>query len=705
MNKRVLSLTLLLACVCFALQAEGRIVESFNSGWVFKKAPAGKELAVNAPKWERGWKEVEIPHTWNARDMQVEFNNFYEGAAYYKKQYFFPAEMKGKRVFLRFEGVGATTEVYVNGSLAATHKGAYSAFSCEIGTLLKAGENNEIIVKADNASRPDVIPVNHVLFGVYGGMYRPVWLIVTEPYNICVTDCASSGVYITQKNVSRKQADVKVKVKLDNGTLQPAPLTLQNTVYDREGKQVATESRSFDLTAQGVQTFEADFKIKNPTLWQGRKNPYLYKVVSRLIQNGKVIDEVVQPLGLRKYEIVAGKGFYLNGEKYPMYGVTRHQDWWGLGSALRNENHDFDLATIMDIGATTVRFAHYQQSDYLYSRCDSLGLIIWAEIPFVNRVTGQEAENARNQLRELIRQNFNHPSIYVWGLHNEVYHPHEYTKELTKSLHDLAKTEDPDRYTVSVNGYGHMEHPVNLNADIQGMNRYFGWYEKKLQDIEPWVEGLEKEYPDQKLMLTEYGADANLAHQTEYLDNSLNWTKPFYPETFQTKTHEYQWSVIAKHPYIVASYLWNTFDFATPLASRGDLPARNMKGLVTFDRKTKKDSYFWYKANWSEDPVLYLTQRRNVDREKKVTSITVYSNIGEPKVFLNGKELSGIHKGYTDVHYIIDNVTLANGKNIVKTVVSKDGKTYEDSIEWMYTGEKKREADSFSIKGEHAGFE
>ena len=696
MNKRVLSLTLLLTCFSLVMQAEGRIVESFNSGWVFKKAPAGKELAVNAPKWESGWTEVEIPHTWNAKDMQVQFDNFYEGPAYYKKHYFFPVEMKGKRVFLRFEGVGAVAEVYVNGSLVATHKGAYSAFSCEIGTVLKPGADNEIIVKADNASRPDVIPVNHVLFGVYGGMYRPVWLIVTDPYNICVTDCASSGVYITQKNVSKKQADVKVKVKLDNGTLQPAPLTLQNTIYDQEGKQVATQS---------VQSFEADFKIKNPTLWQGRKNPYLYKVVSRLVRDGKVIDEVVQPLGLRKYEIVAGKGFYLNGEKYPMYGVTRHQDWWELGSALKNENHDFDLATIMDIGATTVRFAHYQQSDYLYSRCDSLGLIIWAEIPFVNRVSGQEAENARSQLRELIRQSFNHPSIYVWGLHNEVYHPHEYTKELTKSLHDLAKTEDPDRYTVSVNGYGHMEHPVNLNADIQGMNRYFGWYEKKLQDIEPWVEGLEKNYPDQKLMLTEYGADANLLHQTEYLENSLNWTKPFYPETFQTKTHEYQWSVIAGHPYIVASYLLNTFDFSTPLANRGDLPARNMKGLVTFDRKTKKDSYFWYKANWSEDPVLYLTQRRNVDREKKVTSITVYSNIGEPKVFLNGQELSGIHKGYTDVHYIIDNVTLKDGKNVVKAVVQSDGKTYEDTIEWMYTGEKKREADSFSIKGVHAGFE
>lgn len=651
MNKRVLSLTLLLACLgLMTMQAEGRKVESFNSGWSFKKAPAEKELAINAPKWDKGWSEVEIPHTWNAKDMQVQANSFYEGTAYYKKQYFFPAELKDKRVFLRFEGVGSCAEVFVNGMLATSHKGGYSAFACEISPLLKAGEENEIIVKADNKSRPDVIPVNHNLFGVYGGIYRPVWLVVTEPYNISVTDCASPGVYVTQKNVSKKQADVKVKVKLDNGTLQPVPVTLQNTIYDQEGKQVATHSQSFELSAQGEQAYESSFTIKKPTLWQGRENPYLYKVVSRLIKDGQVIDEMVQPLGLRKYEIVAGKGFYLNGEKYPMYGVTRHQDWWGLGSALKNENHDFDLATIMDVGATTVRFAHYQQSDYLYSRCDSLGLIIWAEIPFVNRVTGQEAENCRNQLREMIRQSFNHPSIYVWGLHNEVYQPHQYTKELTQSLHDLAKTEDPDRYTVSVNGYGHMEHPVNLVADIQGMNRYFGWYEKKIQDIKPWVENLEKEYPHQKLMLTEYGADANLNHQTEYLGDALNWTKEFYPETFATKTHEYQWSVIAAHPYIIASYLWNTFDFCAPMWVRGGVPARNMKGLVTFDRKIKKDSYFWYKANWSKEPVLYLTQRRNWDREKKETSVTVYSNIGTPKVYLNGKELTGIREGYTPVH-------------------------------------------------------
>ncbi|MCD7931645.1 MAG: beta-galactosidase [Tannerellaceae bacterium] len=704
MNTKRIFLFLFFIGIAFYGKTEGRITLPFTDGWLFKKAPAIPEFALHAPLWEADWEEVEIPHTWNAKDMQTRANNFYEGVGYYRKTYFMPADWDTKRVFLRFEGVGAVAEVYVNGSLVTTHKGGYSAFACEIGTLLKAGEENEIIVKADSSSRPDVIPVNHVLFGVYGGMYRPVWLIATETTNICVTDHASAGVYITQKNVSKKKADVRVKVKLDNSTLQPAKLNLNNTLYNQAGKAIATDNRFFELSPQGVQSIESSFTIKNPTLWNGRKNPYLYKVVTRLYENGKLIDEVIQPLGLLNIEIKAGDGFYLNGEKYPMYGVCRYQDWWGLGSALKNEHHDFDLETIMDLGATTVRFAHYQQSEYLYSRCDSLGLIIWAEIPFVNRVSGQEAENAHSQLREMIRQGFNHPSIYVWGLHNEVYRPHEYTKELTKSLHDLAKTEDPDRYTVSVNGYGHMEHPVNLNADIQGMNRYFGWYEKTIQDMKPWIEKMETEYPDQIFMLTEYGADANIHHQTEYIGDALSWTKEFYPETFQTKTHEYHWSVIAEHPYIIASYLWNTFDFCAPLWTRGGVPARNMKGLMTFDRKVKKDSYFWYKANWSEDPVLYLTERRNKDREKEITKVTVYSNIGTPEVYLNGQKLTGIRKGYTDVHYVFDKVKLQRGTNMLKAVIEKNGKIYEDKIEWQYSGEKNREAETLNNREEHSGF-
>lgn len=703
MKIRLISLCFALCLLC-GISAQAREVISLNSDWQFKKGPFSTDASKVVAQWNGKWENVNIPHTWNAKDMQVKAASFYEGVGYYKKKQLFDSSLKGKRVFLYFEGVGTNTEVYLNGYLVGVHKGAYSAFSFEITRSVKYGEENEILVKADNTARPDVIPVNHSLFGVYGGMYRPVWLIVTEQSNITVTDCASSGVYITQKNVSKSSAEVTVKVKLDNGSLSPAKLELENTIYTQDGKKVTSHRQQLELTPQGTQAYFSSFKVNKPHLWQGRKDPYLYKVVSTLKSDGNVIDEVVQPLGFRKFEIIAGKGFYLNGEKYPMYGVTRHQDWEGLGSALTNKEHDFDLSQIMDVGATTVRFAHYQQSQYLYSRCDSLGLVIWAEIPFVNRVTGQEAENAQSQLRELIRQSFNHPSIYVWGMHNEVYHPHEYTAWLTQTLHNLAKTEDPDRYTVAVNGYGAAEHPVNQNTDIQGMNRYFGWYEKKIQDIEPWVKGLEEKYPWQKLMLTEYGADANIAHQTEYLGDALNWGKPFYPETFQTKTHEYQWGVISKHPYIIASYLWNMFDFAVPMWTRGGVEARNLKGLMTFDRKTKKDSYYWYKANWSEDPVLYLTQRRNKDRERKQTSITVYSNIGTPKVFLNGVELSGIRQGYTDVHYIIDNVELAQGQNTIKAVVMHNGKEYTDEIEWTYTHEQRRTSDSSVNKNEHAGW-
>ena len=542
--------SILLACLLGSIcKAEAREVTPFNNGWEFKKGPFPTDAMQTAARWNADWEQVNVPHTWNADDMQKKTNSFYAGVAYYRKHYVFPESLEGKRLFLRFEGVGACAEVYVNGYLVGTHKGAYSAFVCEIGSQVRLGEENEIVVKADNAARPDVIPVNHALFGVYGGIYRPVWLIVTEPCNIVVNDCASPGVYITQKNVSKQSADVSVRVKLDNATLAPAALELENAIYTREGKLVKVHRQSFELTPQGVQNYVSDFKISHPHLWQGREDPYLYKVVSRLKQDGQVIDEVIQPLGLRKYEAVAGKGFFLNGKKYPMYGVTRHQDWWGMGSALTNREHDFDLEQIMEVGATTVRFAHYQQSDYIYSRCDTLGLIIWAEIPFVNRVTGQEWDNVHQQMRELIRQSFNHPSIYVWGIHNEVYHPHGYTAALTQSVHDLCKLEDPDRYTVAVNGYGHAEHPVNGNTDIQGMNRYFGWYEKKIQDIKPWIEKMEKEYPWQRLMLTEYGADANIEHQTELLGDALNWGSDFYPETFQTKTHEYQWGVISQHPY------------------------------------------------------------------------------------------------------------------------------------------------------------
>lgn len=664
----------------------GRDVKSFNDNWLFKKGPFPADPILFESSFDQRWEEVIIPHTWNAIDMQNDRNNFYAGEAFYKKTYRPDASLKDKRIFMNFEGAASVAELYVNGVFAGNHKGGYSAFTIEISKLLKFGEDNEILVKVDNSPRPDVVPINHTLFGVYGGIYRPVHLIVTEKVNIAVTDYASPGIYISQKNVTSKSADVDVKIKLENKNTDARNVRLLTSIYDMEGKLKLKKEASVKVLPQGRQYFNQDFKILNPHLWQGLEDPYLYKVVTQVISEGTVIDEVVQPLGLRHFELKAEDGMYLNGKKVPMYGVCRHQDWWKLGSALTNEQHDADLEIIKEIGATTIRLAHYQQSEYFYSKCDSIGLMVWAEIPFVNRVSTKEGDNAKQQMTELIRQNYNHPSIYTWGLHNEVYMPINYTASLTTELNDLAKTEDPYRYTVSVNGYGDPGHGVNMNADIQGINRYFGWYEKKIQDMEPWIEGMEKNYPGYKVMLAEYGTEANIYHQQEIVGDvgdCCGFDKR-YNETFATRFHEIQWGYIANHPYLLASYLWNTFDFATPASSQGGVEARNMKGLVTFDRKLKKDPFYWYKANWSKEPVLYLTQRRVVERENKITPVTVYSNIGIPQLFVNGVEVKDYKKGTTSVHYIFENVELKEGANSIEVKASDNGKVYEDKILWNF---------------------
>ena len=685
-----------------------RDVKSFNEGWLFKKGPFPTDQILFQSGFDQRWQDVTIPHTWNAIDMQNDKNYFYAGEAFYKKTYRPDASMKDKRIFLNFEGVASVAELYVNGTFAGNHKGGYSAFTIEISKLLKFGEDNEILLKVDNSSRPDVVPINHTLFGVYGGMYRPVHLIITEKVNIAVTDYASPGIYISQKNVTNKSADVNVEIKIENKNREAKRVQLLTSIYDMDGKLKLKKETAINVLPQGRQFYNQDFTITNPHLWQGLEDPYLYKVVTQIVSNGTVIDEVIQPLGLRHFELKAADGMYLNGEKVPMYGVCRHQDWWQSASALTNEQHDADLAIIKEIGATTIRLAHYQQSEYFYSKCDSIGFMIWAEIPFVNRVSTKEADNAKQQMTELIRQNYNHPSIYTWGLHNEVYTPINYTALLTTELHDLAKSEDPYRYTVSVNGYGDPGHGVNMNADIQGINRYFGWYEKKIQDMEPWIEGMEKEYPDYKIMLAEYGTEANIYHQQEVVGDvgdCCGFDKQ-YNETFATRFHEIQWGYIANHPYLLASYLWNTFDFATPASSQGGVEARNMKGLVTFDRKLKKDPFYWYKANWSKDPVLYLTQRRANERENKITPVTVYSNIGVPQLFVNGVEVKNYKKGTTHVHYIFENIELKEGINEIEVKASYKGETYDDNIQWNYEENRNTRLDMRKPqenKNEHIG--
>jgi beta-galactosidase len=668
--------------LCFyqqAVWAQGRKVVPFNTNWQFKKADYKNPVHLVG----ENWKSVTLPHTWNDTDMQTT-KNFYQGDAFYRKNFTADPAWKDKSVFVRFGGVGQVADVYMNDKFIGQHRGGYSAFAFDISYALKYGEENILLVKVNNESSPEVIPINHNLFGVYGGIYRPAELIITNKLNIAVTDYAAPGVFIQQKNVSANNADVTITTKLENKTAQPQDAVLESHVYDATGKLVKTVVSKIAILPQGLQKFVQTISMKKPHLWNGLDDPYLYKVVTRLKQNNEVLDEVIQPLGIRKFEIIGGKGFYLNDKPYRLLGVCRHQDWWGYGSALSNEQHAADLETIREMGANSIRLAHYQQAEYMYAKADSMGLIIWAEIPFVNAVSGKEADNAKQQLTELIRQNFNHPSIYTWGLHNEVYgkSPADYTSVLTATLHDLAKSEDPDRYTVSVNGYGTMERYENSLADIQGMNRYYGWYEGKTDDLEKWVKGLEEKYPHHKVILSEYGAEANVAQQDEVLPKFNPVNGQYFPEQLQTRFHEIQWGIIEKHPYLIGSYIWNTFDFAVPLWSRGGVPARNMKGLVTMDRKIKKDAFYWYKANWSKEPVLYIADRRLVNRTKSKTTITIYSNIGTPVLQVNGQTITGHKQGTTKVHYVFENITLQQGRNKVAVSVHNGGRSFQDEVEW-----------------------
>lgn len=684
MNKRLLiatfNLLLILSWCINTVHAQSlRQNIAFNTGWIFKKTS-------DTSAAQKEWEKVTLPHTWNATDMQLS-KDFYQGEGQYKKEITFGSEYKDKRLFLRFEGVGQVAQVYVNDKLVGTHKGGYSAFCFEITYAVQLDKVNTILVKANNTARKDIIPVNHFLFGIYGGIYRPVSLIVTNKINITTTDYASPGIYISQKNVNTSSADVSIAVKVENVSKQAEEVFINSTIYNQKGEKVLGKMSTHYVTTQGRQEFVQDLTVVKPILWDGFNNPYLYKVTTQLIKDNIVIDEVTQPLGLRKFELVAGKGMMLNDKPYLMYGVSRHQDRWGYGSALSNAQHKEDLDIIKEMGTTTIRFAHYQQAEYLYSQCDTMGFVIWAEIPFVNTSTGEEGENAKQQLQELIKQNYNHPSIYVWGLHNEVYGktPADFPAVLTRELNDLAKTIDPYRYTVAVSGYGEMDRPTNLNTDVQGMNRYYGWYEGKIGDIEKWADNLEQKYANNLIMLAEYGADANVLQQQEQatLKESWNYSLPQYPENFATKTHEMQWPIIAKHPIINASYIWNSFDFGTPLWNRGSMPARNMKGLVTFDRKVKKDSFYWYKANWSKEPVLYLTERRTIERINAVTPVTVYSNIGVPVLYVNGKKIAEKPLVVAvPIHYVFENIRLKKGKNILKVIVKSTDKEYSDTIIW-----------------------
>lgn len=613
-------------------------------------------------------KEVRVPHTYSMDAINEV--GYYRGQAWYRTEVQIPESMKGKRIFIRFEGVGQEAKVYVNEKKVGSHVGGYSAFCYEITDALKVDAKNLIAVNVTNEPNFKRIPVDDKLFNHYGGIFRPVQIFSTPRCNITPTFYASSGVFVELKNSTSDEANVEVRTHISN-TSDAKSAKLKYKIFDAEKKLVLDTEKQIDQLNNNA-TIAESFKIEKPVLWNGRKNPYLYTIEVELLC-GESSDKVQQTFGLRTYKVDADKGFFLNGEPYRIYGVATHQEWKNCGPALLPKNHRRDLELIDEIGATGVRFSHYQHSDIKYQLADSIGLLIWSEIPFVHSYSGREGGCAKQLLTELIYQNYNHPSIFVWGLWNEVRAwkgKDEPCVVLTKELNKLAHKLDATRLTTSASDRGMVSNMGNI-SDLQSWNKYFGWYYGEYEDMAKWLDDSHKNYPDIELGISEYGVGGNI-----YQQDVTKLEKPsgnYFPEPVQSVYHEVTWKIIKDRPFLWSTFVWNMFDFSVAGWNRGGISNLNHKGLVSYDRKVKKDAFYFYKANWSDKPVLHIAEMRNNKRTDARTQVKVYTNLPKVTLTLNGKKV-GTQKQSGDLNIIVfESINLIPGNNTIE-VSTKNGK-------------------------------
>lgn len=586
-------------------------------------------------------RRVDLPHTWNAQDALSGKPDYKRGIGNYDKKLFIRSEWKGKRLFLRFEGANCVSNVFINGKQIGEHRGGYGAFIFEITDKVNYGKDNTVLIRVNNGEQLDVMPLVGD-FNFYGGIYRDVHLLVTEDICISPLDYASPGVYLFQQHVGEKQAAVLARINLSNGTEHPRQATLRLQV--KEGDKVVYQADKKVTVAPhtSVQPEEMSFTLLNPRLWNGREDPFMYQTVITLVKDGKEIDKVEQPLGLRYYATDADRGFFLNGKHLPLHGVCRHQEWAEVGNALRPMHHEEDTRLMLEMGVNAIRLAHYPQATYMYDLMDRNGIVTWAEIPFVGPggyadkgFVDQPSfrENGKEQLKEMIRQHFNHPSICFWGLFNELKENGDNPLEYIKELNVLAHQEDPTRPTTSASNQGGA---INFITDNIAWNRYDGWYGATPATLASWLDKTHQAHPEIKIAISEYGAGASIYHQQD----SLVQTSPgswWHPENWQTEYHIQNWKIISERPYVWGSFVWNMFDFGAAHRTEGDRPGINDKGLVTHDRKVKKDAFYFYKANWNPEPMVYIAGRRSVNRVKPVTEVQIFSNCAEVTLKVNGQ--------------------------------------------------------------------
>ena len=582
-----------------------RKILNFNSGWQFAKTA---EVPHELPQWEA----VNLPHTWNAQDGQDGGNDYWRGTAMYTKTFASPERTCGQREYLEFLGAAMTADVYLNGKHLAHHEGGYSTFRVEITEHLQ--EVNLLCVAVDNSANDRVYP-QKADFTFYGGLYRSVNLILVPENHFELCKDGTPGIKVTPV-VKGENAVVTVET-WQNGEGEVA------MVVDDQVKKVPSEN--------GYAV--ADFVIKGVHLWDGIDDPYLY--TAKATFGG---DEVSTKFGCRTIEFDAEKGFILNGREYPLRGVSRHQDRKGMGNALTIKEHREDIEIIREIGANTVRLAHYQHAQEFYDLCDEYGIIAWAEIPYITAHMPNGRQNTIDQMRELITQCYNHPAIVCWGLSNEITASGKVTEDLLENhrvLNDLCHAMDKTRPTTMAHVFMlEQESELIPIADIGSYNLYFGWYIGELSQNDSFFDEYHKKFPNRVMGFSEYGADANPQYQSRHAE------KGDYSETYQCVYHEHLLKCINERPWLWATHLWNLFDFAADGRDEGGKNGENQKGLVTFDRKLKKDAFYLYKAHWSKEPFVHLCGRRYADRTEEKTEIKVYSNCSEVTLFVDGEEVA-----------------------------------------------------------------
>ena len=664
-----------------------RITYTINDDWKFSSddAPNAEKRETSAANWEK----VNLPHTWNAKDAFDDVPGFRRGISWYRKTLRLNGDLKNKRIFLFFEGANQVADVYVNDKFVGEHIGGYTAFSFDVTDYIKYDEPNLVAVKVDNSFNADIPPLT-ADFNFYGGIYRDVWLIAADNVHFKVTDFASSGVQITTPNLSDASGTVSVRGTIENSSANSRQLEIVSSIIDADGKEVAAVSSKLEIKPTSEANFEQTTKpISSPKLWSPDV-PYLYSVKTTVRENGKILDDVANPLGFRRYQFDAEKGFFLNGKHLDLRGTNRHQDYAGMGSAVPDEIHVRDMEIIKNAGFNFVRLAHYPQDPAVLRAADRLGVLIWEEVPLVNYITISPAfnKNAATMLTEMIRQHRNHPAVILWGYMNEIYlrvpkenaeNIKKETVELAKNLDKLAHMEDATRPT-TIAFHGSDEYNKTGLADIPniiGWNIYSGWYSKDFADFGKFIDDQHQRFPKRPLIISEYGGNSDLR---------LHSTKPrrFDSTTeYQRMLHESYLAQINARPFIAGSALWSEFDFGSEY--RGEnMPHVNNKGLVTFDRQPK-DVYYFYQANLSKEPVLHIAARDwkyRAETSLAAQKIDVYSNLPEVELFLNGTSLG--KKQPDALHKTTWEVGFRDGENALFAAGVKNNLPITDTAQISY---------------------